>query len=431
MRRSGYRLWLSSAVAAAALVLAGGVMAQPGPGGEPTANDGRRLSGETAATQAMFSAVWGSQAAGEWVREHNAALTGQPVSPAPAAPGPAAKPAPPTPTMLPVVPGDTTRIELTRIPIPPIQGKTLSADILDIDQDAHRLYVTDRTDNGIDIFDVSTPNARYLQTVDVGSGPNGVLVVKDLNKVFTGLNDSNVAILDIDPSKTPSLITKLNTGGSMRANELDYDPRTKKIYIENSDEGTDKNFVTVIDAQNNTIVTKVMSPGGTLEQPRYNPNDEMMYLSDAENSVLFQIDTTKDEIANRFPLGDPCNTNGLALNAATNQALLGCSNRNQQHMAVWDFATQKLVSTFDQSGAGDQALYDATVDRYFFAASNFFRGGQMAILGGSPVKFLTNVPTAVGSHGVAFDETNRIVYTQDQLPNEGAIFSFPLPNVQP
>jgi len=29
---------------------------------------------------------------------------------------------------------------------------------------------------------------------------------------------------------------------------------------------------------------------------------------------------------------------------------------------------------------------------------------------------------------VAFDETNNIVYTQDQLPNEGALFSFPLPN---
>jgi hypothetical protein len=43
------------------------------------------------------------------------------------------------------------------------------------------------------------------------------------------------------------------------------------------------------------------------------------------------------------------------------------------------------------------------------------------------VKFLTNVETAVGSHGVAFDETNKIVYTQDQLPNEGALFSFQLP----
>ena len=51
----------------------------------------------------------------------------------------------------------------------------------------------------------------------------------------------------------------------------------------------------------------------------------------------------------------------------------------------------------------------------------------MAIFGGTPIRFLNNVPTAVGAHGVAFDETNNIVYTQDQLPSEGALFSFPLP----
>jgi len=47
--------------------------------------------------------------------------------------------------------------------------------------------------------------------------------------------------------------------------------------------------------------------------------------------------------------------------------------------------------------------------------------------GTDPIKFVTNVQTAVGSHGVAYDETNNIVYTQDQLPNEGALFSFTPP----
>ena len=45
----------------------------------------------------------------------------------------------------------------------------------------------------------------------------------------------------------------------------------------------------------------------------------------------------------------------------------------------------------------------------------------------NPVNFVTNIETAVGSHGVAFDETNKIIYTQDQLPGEGALFSIPLP----
>ena len=38
------------------------------------ASDGQSLSSQSAATQAMFQAVWGDRAAQEWVQEHDAAL---------------------------------------------------------------------------------------------------------------------------------------------------------------------------------------------------------------------------------------------------------------------------------------------------------------------------------------------------------------------
>jgi hypothetical protein len=41
---------------------------------DPTARDGRQFSGQPAATQALFMAVWGDHAAQEWVTEHNASL---------------------------------------------------------------------------------------------------------------------------------------------------------------------------------------------------------------------------------------------------------------------------------------------------------------------------------------------------------------------
>jgi hypothetical protein len=45
------------------------------PTASPTvARDGQSLSSQSAATQALFSAVWGDRAALEWVQEHNAAL---------------------------------------------------------------------------------------------------------------------------------------------------------------------------------------------------------------------------------------------------------------------------------------------------------------------------------------------------------------------
>src|SRR5438105_10645797 len=154
----------------------------------------------------------------------------------------------PPPTLLPAVSANVPVVPINRIPIPPIAGKTASIDIMEIDQAAHLLYVTDRTDNGLDIFDVSTPCAKYVKTIDLGSGPNGVVVAKNVNKLFVTLNDSNVAIIDATPG-SEKVLAKVSTGGKKRADEIDYDAKDKKIYAANSDDG----IVTVIDATTNAV----------------------------------------------------------------------------------------------------------------------------------------------------------------------------------
>src|SRR5437899_2311413 len=331
----------------------------------------------------------------------------------------------PAPTLLPAVTANLTTVAINRIPITPIAGKTASIDIMEIDQATHLLYVTDRTDNGLDVFDVSTPCAKYMKTIDLGSGPNGVVVAKGANKVFATLNDSSVVAINIAPGSASAdkVIAKLNTGGKKRADEIDYDPKDKKIYAANSDDG----IVTVIDATTNAIIKKFDNMGDALEQPRYDSADGMMYLTSSDQNAIFQFDPTKDVLVKKFDVGTKCSPNGIAINPSTNQALLGCSSRSANVTVLWDLAGGKVLSTFDQAGAGDAVFYSAKADRFFFAASNFNRGALMAVFTGNPVRFLTAITTAVGSHGVAYDETNGMVYTQDQNPNEGALFSFAPP----
>ena len=330
------------------------------------------------------------------------------------------------PTLLPLIPENTNGcITVTKIPIPPIAGKTASIDIIDIDQETHLLYVTDRTDNGIDVIDISTSSAKYVKTIDTGSGPNGVVVAKNVNKVFAGLNDSNVAVIDIAPGSAThdTVVAKVSTGGKKRADELDYDPKDKKIYIANSDDG----IVSVIDATTNKIIKKFDNMGDALEQPRYDSADGMIYMTSSAQNAIFEFDPTKDVMVKKFDVGAKCDPNGIAINPTTNQAMLGCSSRSANALVLWDIAGGKVLSTFEQAGAGDAAVYSAATNRFIVAASNFNRGAVMAIFTASPVQFVTNIETAVGSHGVAFDEANKIIYTQDQLPNEGALFSFTLP----
>jgi len=329
----------------------------------------------------------------------------------------------PAPTVLPAITANITSVPISRIPIPPIAGKTASIDIMEIDQASHLLYVTDRTDNGLDIFDVSTSCAKYVKTIDLGQGSNGVVVAKNVNKIFATLNDSTVAIIDIGTPGSEKVLTKLSTGGKKRADEIDYDPKDKKIYAANSDDG----IVTVIDAVTNAIVKKFDNMGDALEQPRYDSSDGMMYLTSSGQNAIFQFDPAKDTLVKKFDVGTKCDPNGLAINPTTNHAFLGCSSRSANVAVEWDLTAGKAVASFDQAGAGDAVFYSAKADRFFFAASNFNRGALMAIFSANPVKFLTGIPTAVGSHAVAYDETNGIIYTQDQNPNEGALFSFAPP----
>jgi len=328
----------------------------------------------------------------------------------------------PAPTRLPVVSANMLTIPISMISIPPIAGKTASIDIIEIDQASHLMYVTDRTDNGIDVFDVSSPCAKFVKTIDVGSGPNGVVVAKNVNKVFAGLNDSTVAIIDITPG-ADKVVAKVSTGGKKRADEMDCDPKDKKVYVANSDDG----IVTVIDATTNAIVKKFDNVGEGLEQPRYNSADGMMYMTSSTQNAIFQFDPIKDVMVQKFDVGTKCDPNGLAIDPMTNQALLGCSSRSANVAVLWDVKAGKVLQTFDQAGAGDAVFYSPKADRFFFAASNFNRGAVMAIFAANPVKFIGNVATATGSHAVAYDETNGVIYTQDQNPNEGALFSFPAP----
>src|SRR5256712_3076185 len=282
----------------------------------------------------------------------------------------------PAPTLLPLVTANLTTVAINRIPIPPIAGKTASIDIMEIDQATHLLYVTDRTDNGLDVFDVSTPCAKYMKTIDLGSGPNGVVVAKGANKVFATLNDSSVVAIDIAPGSASAdkVIAKLNTGGKKRADEIDYDPKDKKIYAANSDDG----IVTVIDATTNAIVKKFDNMGDALEQPRYDSADGMMYLTSSDQNAIFQFDPTKDVLVKKFDVGTKCNPNGLAINPTTQQALLGCSSRSANVAVAWDLKAGKALATFDQAGAGDATFYSPKDDRFFLSASNFNRGALMA-----------------------------------------------------
>jgi DNA-binding beta-propeller fold protein YncE len=259
------------------------------------------------------------------------------------------------------------------------------------------------------VFDVSGSTPRFLQFIDLGSGGNGVTTAPDLQKVFVGLTDSSLAVVDVNPTSATynTQIAKLPSGGKKRVDEMDYDPVNKKLYAANSDDG----IVTAVDAVSNQIITQWTDLGPSLEQPRYNPSDGMMYMTSSEQNALFVFDPRTDTLVRKMSVGDDtCNPNGLAINPTNNMGVLGCSNAGDQHADIWDFNQQKVVSRVTTTGRVDGAIYAPTVDR-FLLASRYFRGASITVLGGDG-RFITNVgPTDANSHQVAFAAATNSIFT--------------------
>ena len=320
-------------------------------------------------------------------------------------------------------------VEISRFELAPDLCGIKFTDTLDIDQEAHRLYMGDNWSGGIDVFDISSPAPDYLTTIRARAmRPSfyGVCVAKDVGKVFVAHGTSMVSVIDIDPSSPTEgkVVATLETGGQQHADLIDYDPVHQKIYVANRNE----NFMTAIDAVNNRVAAKIEGLGGALEQPRFNGADRMVYLVSASDNVIHQIDPATDRLVHTFEIGDDCNPNGLAINPVTNKALLGCGNRERQHTIIWDLNQQRVESRIDDCGCGDGAVYDPVVDRFLFAASGFSSGPVVGIFGGDPVKLQIMVPTQAGASWVAVDQTHRRVYAPAIEQGRPALISFPLPD---
>lgn len=341
--------------------------------------------------------------------------------------------------------------------IPPTEGLDPSTlpircvDIMMVDQQAHRLYVTDNILLGVDVFDVAKPLAVYLGTIynSFGQRGNGLALAPDLHKLFVGLGPysgapggtgpgkSYVEIINTKSGTFGAIEATLQTGGTTTnlTDEMDYDSLHQQVWAANAQD----HFVTVINAVNNTIIKKItLTLTGGLEQPRYNPNDKMVYLNGSDDNVMYQFDPSKlntNPLINTFNLPggiDTLNPTGLAINPETNQALLGGN-----YLALWDFKTESVVKKIKEWGGADVTGYNPDADVYLAADFQAKPGPIVGILSGKDAKFLSIVPTVFAAHTLAYSESTNTIYVFDQntpnvnpfnSPYPGAyILGFPIP----
>ncbi len=272
-------------------------------------------------------------------------------------------------------------------------------DGVEIDQSAHRLYLANSADKGVDVVDISTATPRFVQTIDVAGEPNGLAVAPDIHRLYAGLIGGSLAVIDTDPASPQRMrmIDKVVVD-KMAADLLDYSRRMHRVYVSTGLGGD----IVGVDTNTNKVMER-LTPSVPVEQPRYNPADGMIYATSSETDSIVRIDPATQTLNRNLKI-DRCRPSGLAINPTRQLAMASCEGSVALvNLRSWRYEVTRAVP------GGDIVTYDAKADRFLVASPHGKLDSAVAVFYGDGT-FLGSVAVPPRAHAAAFDDTHGLVY---------------------
>jgi hypothetical protein len=303
-------------------------------------------------------------------------------------------------------------------------GPLGSFDIGWVDAATHTYYLADRSNAGVDVIDTTT--RTFVKRIggfvgDRGkndvSGPDGIVVLPDRRELWAGDGDSSVKVVDL---QTGAIVATIATGGTKRADELDYDPMHHVVLVANPDD--DPPFVTLISTATRAVVGKIAFTDATdgIEQPVWDPGTQRFYQAVPETKAepggaLAVIDPVAMKVTQMIPLA-LCAPHGLAV-GVNQELLVGCSKEKDARSIIVSLRTGTVVATLTQVGGSDQVWYNPGDRRYYLAARANPGGPVLGVIDAVTHQWIENIPTAKNAHSVAVDPATNQAFVP--LTNEG------------
>jgi len=311
---------------------------------------------------------------------------------------------------------------VTRIDVP---GAPLTSfDISWVDPATQTYYLADRSNAGVDV--ISTKDHTFITRIGgfVGfrgknnvSGPDGLVLVPDRRELWVGDGDSTVKVVDL---QARTIVATIATGGSKRADELDYDPTHHVVVVANPDD--DPPFVTLISTATRTILGKITFPDATdgIEQPAWDPETQRFYQAIPETKThpggaVAVIDPVAMRVTHEMLLS-LCFPHGLAV-GPNHEMMVGCSKEKDARSIIVDLRTGAVVATLTDVGGSDQVWYNTGDHRYYLAARANPGGPVLGVVDALTHQWMENIPTTKDAHSVAVDATTNQVFVP--LTNQG------------
>ncbi|MEY2479348.1 MAG: hypothetical protein QOI04_275 [Verrucomicrobiota bacterium] len=284
-------------------------------------------------------------------------------------------------------------------------------DILTIDANAHRLYLSHATK--VVIVDL-TKNTVAGEITDT-PGVHGFVAAPELQRGFSSNGkESKSSVVDLATLKT---ISKIETGANPDA--LVYEPRRAEVYVFNHT----GNSATVIDAKSANVVSTI-ALGGAPEFAAVDSAAGRVYCNLEDKSEVAVIDTAKHEVIARWPIAPGEEPSGIALDATHHRLFAGCHNKM---MVMLDTESGKVIGTAPIGERVDGCAFDDATQLAFASCGD----GTTTIAKEETPQKLTVVQTLQterGARTMAIDPVTHRIYlpsAQFQPPPS------PLPGASP
>ena len=308
-------------------------------------------------------------------------------------------------------------------------------DISWIDNSTQKYYLTDRSNNAIDLVDAATdtfigfigkgqytgskPCPGHPKDLRHCSGPNGVLT-DDLGHVWAGDGAGNIIEADATQPGT-AFLRKIPTGGKFRVDELAYDPVDKILMTSN--DGDAPPFLTFVSVVDGTILGQYKYPAGQdgMEQPAWDRDTGWFYqnVPGAKNRIdVFDPHKLPNPIKS-FPVeckGGVLDLTLSGLTAGPNGRLMTvCGSIGGLSL---DARTGKIGTTVPKVGDTDEVWYDPGTNSYYFAhtsegETDLARAakGAVGVVDAATEQFSYEIPFQGGGvHSVAVNAKNKHVF---------------------
>ncbi len=328
-------------------------------------------------------------------------------------------------------------------------------DIIYVQSTSQRMVLSSRSSKAVAIFNTSndtvlgeTPAVFAGQGVDnPHSGPDGTLIAGD--QIWAGDYPSTVRVFDLKASlSSPPEIAAIHTGGTLRSDEMDYDPKDQVILVTNGDVSTEQPvpFVTLISVPKLAITKKIAFDGtngtpdatqGGLGSVLYDSVTGKFLISipwvgsDQTNGAVAEMDPLTGDITQVFYGTEACMAAGMAQGPGEN-VLVGCDpgfppsslTVFSPRTYVINGRTGAVVAKITQVGGEDEVWYNPGDHHYYTGSRDFFTSAAataatpvLGVIDADTNKWIENVPTGPNSHSVAANPRNNHIFVPLKNPN--------------